>query len=108
MHRMVYKDVRLIYDVFQNFLVCSSHAVELLAGGISSVEAGIVQEVITEANHNINEAKNEIINLRSGYPNLMKEVDEQHCEYYVLRQFTQHYHKLAGLGQIDLKHEAMI
>ena len=34
----------------------------------------------------------------------MKQVDTQHCEYYVLRQFTKYYHNLGTTGQIDMKH----
>ena len=83
-HRWVYKEIRLMYDVFQNFIVCSNHALELLST-ISSVDKEYVETVISESKHNLDEAKNEVINLRAGYPLLMKEVDEQHCEYYVLR-----------------------
>jgi len=29
-HRYVYSDVKMIYDIFQNYMVCSNHALELL------------------------------------------------------------------------------
>ena len=63
---------------------------------------------MTEAKANVEEARDAIVNLRSGYPNIMKQVDQQHCEYYVLRQFTKYYHHLGQTGQIDAKHEGLI
>ena len=38
----------------------------------------------------------------------MQQVDTQHCEYYVLRQFTRHYSHLGSTGQIDMKHCELI
>lgn len=36
----------------------------------------VILQVVNELNRNLDEARNELINLRSGYPNLMREVDE--------------------------------
>lgn len=106
-HRWVYQEVKMIYDVFQNYTVCSNHALHLLME-MTSVDQTIIQNVADELKKNLDEARNELINLRSGYPNLMRDVDKQHCEYYVLRQFTKHYRTLAQSGQIDQKHEGLI
>ena len=38
----------------------------------------------------------------------MQQVDTQHCEYYVLRQFTRYYANLGSTGQIDMKHCELI
>ena len=39
---------------------------------------------------------------------MMKAVDNNHCEYYVLKQMSKYYHHLAETGQIDHKHFDMI
>ena len=70
-HRWVYEEVRLIYDIFQNFMVCSHHAAHLL-GEMGGADQAIVATVIEEAHKNLDDAKDEILNLRSGYPQLMK------------------------------------
>ena len=94
---MVYKEVRVIYDVFQNFVVCSNYAVDLLAA-FKAVDKKFINAILKEARTNIEEARDAIVNLRSGYPSLMKQVDQHHCEYYVLHHFTKHYHHLGETG----------
>lgn len=74
-HKLVYKEVRLIYDVFQNFVVCSNYALDLLAS-FKAVDQKFIRAVMTEAKANIEEARDAIVNLRSGYPNIMKQVDQ--------------------------------
>ena len=73
-HRYVYKEVRQIYDIFQNYMVCSYHALHLLSE-MRSINKEVITIVIEEAHRNLDNAKDEIINLRSGYPQLMKQVD---------------------------------
>lgn len=51
-HRMVYKEVRLIYDVFQNYIVCSNHALELL-DQLKDLQPEGTQIVIDEARRNL-------------------------------------------------------
>ena len=75
MHKYVYKEVRLIYDVFQNYIVCSNHALQLLQT-MGSVTAESIAIVVQESRVGLDEARDEIVNLRSGYPDLMREVDE--------------------------------
>lgn len=66
-HRWVYKEVRQIYDIFQNYMVCSFHALHLLSE-MKSINRTVVQMVIDEVHKNLDECKDELINLRSGYP----------------------------------------
>lgn len=61
-----------------------------------------------EVKEHLEQAREALLNLRAGYPGIMKQVDLQHCEYYVLRQFTKYYHHLAQTGQMDPKHEALV
>ena len=106
-HRWVYKEVRQIYDIFQNYMVCSYHAVHLLSE-MRSINREVIQRIIDEVQKNLDECKDELFNLRSGYPQLMQQVDTQHCEYYVLRQFYKYYLHLGKNGQIDMKHCELI
>ena len=52
--------------------------------------------------------KEELLDYRAGYPNLMFEVDTDHCKYYVLRQLSKYYKELEQTGQIEAKHLDMI
>lgn len=76
--------MRLVYDVYQNFVVCSNHALDLLEH-IKALDEEDVNAVKQEVFRNLDEANNRIMALRSGYPIVMKQVDLQHCEYYVLK-----------------------
>ena len=73
-HRIVYSQVKLIYDIFQNFIVCNHHALHLLEE-VLDIDELDVKKVMEEANQNLLDAKDELVNLRSGYPQLMKQVD---------------------------------
>ena len=55
-------------------MVCSYHALHLLSE-MRSINKEVITIVIEEAHRNLDNAKDEIINLRSGYPQLMKQVD---------------------------------
>jgi len=96
-----------MYDIFQNYMVCSHHALDLLKDN-KSVDDTQVALVVKEAHKNLDQAKDELINLRAAYPVLMRAVDINHCEYYVLKQMVKYYHHLAETGQIDHKHFDMI
>lgn len=57
----------MIYDVFQNYIVCSNKALELLEQ-MKQIDEAVIDKVIEEVTVNIAEANNEMLNLRSGYP----------------------------------------
>ena len=69
--RWVYREVSLIYDVFQNYMVCSYHALELLRE-LSSVDHEEVERVVWEAHRNQELVRDELVNMRAGYPGLMR------------------------------------
>ena len=48
-------------------MVCSYHALHLLSE-MQSINKEVIAIVIEEAHKNLDEVKDEIINLRSGYP----------------------------------------
>jgi len=106
-HRLLFGHVRKVYDIFQNFMVCSNHALKLLEQ-LRSLDEVNVSQVLHEAKTNLEEVREILLNLRAGYPGIMKHVDLQHCQYYVLRQFTKYYHHLAQSGQMDAKHEHLV
>ena len=89
-NRLLFSRMRLAYDVFQNFVVCSHHALDLL-DHVKSIDEDDVNEVKDEVHHHIDAANNRITELRAGYPTVMRHVDLQHCEYYVLKQLTGYY-----------------
>lgn len=99
--------VRLVYDVFQNYMVCSNHALELLEE-MCEVDNEDILRVIDEARKNLEIVKEEIVNLRAGYPAIMKQVDIHHCEYYTLKQLINYYNDLGEKGQIEEKHVKII
>mmetsp|Transcript_36933 Transcript_36933/g.45095 ORF Transcript_36933/g.45095 Transcript_36933/m.45095 type:complete len:202 (+) Transcript_36933:396-1001(+) len=105
--KLVFSQVRLIYDIYQNFVVCSNHALDLLEH-CRTIDEEIVNAVKDEVLHNLEEARHRIMSLRSGYPSVMKQVDLQHCEYYVLKQFTKYYAHMAHTGELDQKHHELI
>lgn len=106
-NRILFSKMRLVYDVYQNFVVCSNHALTLLEH-VRSIDEEDVKTVREEVMHNIDEANHRITSLRSGYPTVMRHVDLQHCEYFVLKQFTGYYAKMAHSGELDAKHHELI
>ena len=71
--KLVFSQVRHIYDVYQNFVVCSNHALHLLDH--ISIEPEAVATVKSEVMKNLDEATHRIMGLRSGYPSIMRQVD---------------------------------
>ena len=69
--RWVYREVSTIYDVFQNYMVCSYHALELL-NELSSVDYEEMEKVKAESRANQEIVRDELVNMRAGYPGLMK------------------------------------
>ena len=88
-------------------MVCTCHALTLLEE-MKSINEEDIGTVLEEARLNLDQVREELSNLRAGYPMLMKEVDTQHCEYYVLKQFAAEYERLGHKGQLDEKHVEMI
>ena len=93
----VFKEVRLIYDVFQNYMVCSYHALELLQE-MCEVDQEDILRVIDESRKHQEIVRDELVNMRAGYPEIMKSVDTHHCEYYTLKQLHKYYHDLGEKG----------
>ena len=106
--KAVFAHVRMIYDVYQNFIVCSNTALELLDHCKTAIIEDQVNDVKKEVVHNLEEARHRIMSLRSGNPSAIKQVDLQHCEYYVLKQFTKYYAHMAHTGELDSKHHDLI
>ena len=67
----VFDEVRLIYDVFQNFMIGSHHALELLRE-MSSVDQEDIHRVIEESLRHQEIVRDELVNIRAGYPAIMK------------------------------------
>lgn len=57
-----------------------------------------IQRVIDEARKNLEMVRDEIVNLRAGFPGIMKQVDIHHCEYYTLKQLIKYYEDLGEKG----------
>jgi len=74
MEKVVFADVRHIYDVYQNFIVCSNHALELL-DHIRTIDEEDVTAIKQEVMSHLDEATHLVMSLRSGYPSVMKQVD---------------------------------
>ena len=93
----VFYEVRLVYDVYQNYMVCSHHALELLQQ-MTEVDHDDIQKVIDESRQHQQMVQAELENLRAGYPSIMKQVDTHHCKYYTLKQLYQYYCDLGEKG----------
>ena len=95
--RLLFYGVRVVYDIYQNYMVCSNHALELLQE-MCEVDNDDVLRVIDESRKNLEMVKDELFNMRAGYPEIMKRVDTHHCEYYTLKQLINYYEGLKEKG----------
>ena len=88
-------------------MVCSFHALELL-NELSSVDYEDVEKVKAESRANQEIVRDELVNMRAGYPALMKQVDSHHCQYFALKQLCNYYHELGEKGMVEEKHLKII
>ena len=96
-HKIVFAKTAVTYNVYENYMTCSYYALDLLTK-MHSVDEECVKIVSAEIRNNLILVKDELLDLRSGYPHLIDTVDTNHCKYYVLRQHAKHYHKLEATG----------
>ena len=70
--KVVFSHVRMIYDVYQNFIVCSTTALELLDHCKTVTIEKQVEDVKKEVLANLDDARHRITSLRSGNPVVIK------------------------------------
>ena len=70
MHKWIYNDVTFIYDVFQNYMTCSNQTRKYLLQ-MQTIDRDCIKIINRELTANLNLVKEELVNLRSGYPQLM-------------------------------------